>query len=144
MLSKLFKNMFGDSTSREIQRLRPTVERISALEPEMQARSDEELRALTDTFRARLENEMADLRTRLAELRVELDAEADEDERRSLRRDMDELLADMDSRERAVLDDILPEAFAAVRETSVRRNGQRHFDEQIWAASCCTRTRSPK
>ena len=131
MLSKLFKNMFGDGASREIQRLRPIVDEINTLEPEMQARSDDELRALTDTFRARLRDDVASLQERLTELRADLDAESDEDERRSLRREIDELLADMDDRERALLDDILPEAYAAVREVAVRQIGQRHFDEQM-------------
>jgi preprotein translocase subunit SecA len=61
---------------------------INALEPEMQARSDAELRELTDVFRKRL---------------------ADGED----------------------LDDLLPEAFAAVREASVRTLGKRHFDVQL-------------
>jgi preprotein translocase subunit SecA len=61
---------------------------INALEPEMQARSDAELRELTDVFRKRL---------------------ADGED----------------------LDELLPEAFAAVREASVRTLGKRHFDVQL-------------
>jgi len=63
-------------------------DRVGAFEPEMQARSDTELRALTDIFRARL-------------------VEGED------------------------LDEILPEAFAAVREAAVRTLGQRHYDVQL-------------
>ncbi len=132
MLSQLFKGIFGGGgASREVQRLRPIVERINALEPEMQGRSDEKLRQLTADLRARLQDEMAESRARLAELRAELDAEVDDDERRTLRREMDELLADIDDREHQLLDEMLPEAFAAVREAAMRRIGQRPFDEQM-------------
>ena len=73
---------------RQMKNYEATVERINGLESEMQARSDEELRALTAAFRAR--------------------AEAGEG-----------------------LKAILPEAFAAVREASVRTLGLRHFDVQL-------------
>ena len=43
-----------------------------------------------------------------------------------------------------ILEDLLPEAFATVREAAKRTLGQRHFDVQLWAASCCTKARSPK
>ncbi len=42
------------------------------------------------------------------------------------------------------LDDLLPEAFATVREAAKRTLGQRHFDVQLKAAWSCTRARSPK
>ena len=72
---------------------------VNALEPEMEARSDDELRALT------------------AELRVRLDEVGDP-------------VADREARLEA-LDDLMPEAFAAVREAAKRTIGQRHFDVQI-------------
>jgi preprotein translocase subunit SecA len=70
---------------REAQRL---AGQVNAFEPEMEARSDAELRALTDIFRARhVEGE--------------------------------------------TLDQLLPEAFAAVREAAKRTLGQRHYDVQL-------------
>ncbi|HEX8134917.1 MAG TPA: preprotein translocase subunit SecA, partial [Actinomycetes bacterium] len=84
MLSKVLS--LGEGKDR--RRCEAMVAPINALEPEMQARSDAELRQLTDVFRKRLDD--------------------GED-----------------------LDDLLPEAFAAVREASVRTLGQRHFDVQL-------------
>ena len=83
-LSKILS--FGaDKDLKAYQRI---VEKINALEPTMQAMSDEELQAQTEKFKARY-------------------AEGES------------------------LDDLLPEAFATVREASVRTIGQRHFDVQL-------------
>ena len=84
VLSKVLS--FGEG--KELRRCQAMVPEINAFEPAMQARSDAELRQLTDTFRKRL----ADGQT---------------------------------------LDDLLPEAFATVREASVRTLGKRHFDVQL-------------
>ena len=84
VLSKVLS--FGEG--KELRRSQAMVPEINAFESAMQARSDAELRQLTDTFRKRL--------------------------------------ADGQS-----LDDLLPEAFAAVREASVRTLGKRHFDVQV-------------
>ncbi len=88
MLNKLAKSIFGDPNERELNRHREVVAQINALEPQMRALSDAELRAKTDSFRARLA--------------------AGE-----------------------TLDDLLPEAYAVVREASVRTTGLRHFDVQL-------------
>jgi preprotein translocase subunit SecA len=77
-----------DSNERELNRLAKEAEAISVLEPQVHALSDEQLRAKTDDFKARL--------------------------------------AAGES-----VDDLLPEAFAVVREASVRAIGLRHFDVQL-------------
>jgi preprotein translocase subunit SecA len=87
-IRKTLRRVFGDPNERDVRALREIVEEINALEPEIKALSDAQLRAKTDEFKNRLaEGEM--------------------------------------------LDDILPEAFAVVREASVRTIGLRHFDEQM-------------
>jgi preprotein translocase subunit SecA len=85
VLSKLLSVGSG----RDLRRAQAMVAPINALEAEMEARSDAELRELTDVYRQRLE-----------------DGEED-------------------------LDDLLPEAFATVREASRRILGKRHFDVQL-------------
>ncbi len=80
--------LFGDPNKRVVVRLEPLVERINALESEIQKLSDDELKAKTSEFRQRLEGG-------------------------------------------ETLDDLLPEAFACVREAAQRVLGQRHFDVQL-------------
>ena len=102
MFKRLINALAGNPVERELNRYREIVEQINALEPEMQARSDEELRELTARFKERI-------RQRVEGLEGDARREA----------------------ERQVLDEILPEAFAAVREASVRTTGLRHYDVQL-------------
>ena len=88
MAMSFLTKMFGSKNERELRKMQPAVDRINALEPAMQAMSDEELRALTGRFKERVERGEP-------------------------------------------LDDLLPEAFAAVREASVRSLKMRHFDVQL-------------
>jgi len=56
MINKVLTKIFGSQHEREIKRLQPTVEAINALEPEIEALSDEQLKARTDEFRQRLKD----------------------------------------------------------------------------------------
>lgn len=85
---KVFEKIFGSYSDREVKRIKPIIDRIEALEPEMQALSDEQLKAKTPEFKRRLS-------------------------------------------QGETLDDLLPEAFAVVREASRRVLGMRHFRVQL-------------
>ena len=85
---KLVGKIFGDANERQVKKLWPLVDAINELEPGVQGLSDEQLRAKTDEFRARLGKG-------------------------------------------ETMDDILPEAFAVVRESARRHVGMRHFDVQL-------------
>ena len=88
MISGLLKKIFGSRNDRLIKQYAQTVKRINAFEPQLTGLSDEQIRAKTDEFKARLANG-------------------------------------------ETLDDILPEAFAVVREAGKRVLGLRHFDVQM-------------
>jgi preprotein translocase subunit SecA len=100
---KALTKVFGTANERIIKRLLPIVDAINALEPQVQKLSDEELRAKTAEFRARI----------AARLEGITDAEA------------------IKTAEREALDEILPEAFAVVREAGWRAVQMRHFDVQL-------------
>ena len=55
MINTLLGKIFGTKNEREIKRLMPNVGAINALEPQMKALSDEQLRAKTDDFRRRIQ-----------------------------------------------------------------------------------------
>lgn len=103
MLQKFITLFGGDPNKREIEKLSGLVDEINALEPEFESLSDEALRAKTNEFRTRLASELEDIE--------------DEKERQDI--------------EKTVLEEILPEAFAAVREASKRTIGLRHYDVQL-------------
>ncbi len=103
MLSKFVTFLGGNPHKREVKKLSDVVAQVNALEPDYEKLSDEALRARTDEFRARLADE--------------LNGVEEEKERQEI--------------EQATLNDLLPEAFAAVREASKRTLGQRHYDVQL-------------
>jgi preprotein translocase subunit SecA len=109
MLKRFIRIVGGDPNKREIERMSETVEQINALEQQFENYSDEELLAKTDEFRSFI-----------ADKRVGVDTEEE------LKQGEREALV-----EREALEEILPEAFAAVREASKRTIGLRHYDVQL-------------
>ena len=99
----ILTKIFGTANDRVLKRLWPVVAQINSLEPALKQLSDEELRAKTVEFRARIA--------------AKLEGITDEDE--------------LKAAEKAALDEILPEAFAVVREAGWRAVQMRHFDVQL-------------
>jgi preprotein translocase subunit SecA len=131
-----FLSRLGDSNEREVRALQPIVDRINALEPEIQALSDSELAGKTDELRERLRERIGDILTPI-ELR-ETDPDEDASESALAGADAARLADELkQQRERELkqineaLDEILPEAFASVREAMVRALGKRHYDVQM-------------
>ncbi|HUF03396.1 MAG TPA: preprotein translocase subunit SecA [Aridibacter sp.] len=100
---KLVKKIFGTETDQYLKASKPRVELINSLEEEIKRLSDDELKAQTEKFKGIVA--------------AAVEGIEDRDERRTA--------------EQAALDEILPEAFATVREASVRVTGMRHFDVQL-------------
>ena len=99
----MFKWLGGliDSNEKELKRLQPIVNKANELEPEFEQLNDDELRAKTDEFKARLKTGIS-------------------------------------------LDELLPEAFAAVREAAKRTIGQRHFDVQLMGGIVLHQAKLPR
>jgi preprotein translocase subunit SecA len=131
LINKLLGKVFGTKNERVIKALRPNVQAINALEPEMQKLSDAELRAKTDEFRKRIQewlNRMGGSNGNLpAGSGAAADAEDDEDDFDRIKRMEKE---QYDALQEA-LNDILVEAFAVVREAGRRVLNMRHFDVQL-------------
>ncbi len=102
-LDKALTKVFGTANDRTIKRLLPKVAAINALEPEVKQLSDDQLRAKTAEFRQRIA--------------ARLEGLTDKDEIKKAESD--------------ALDEILPEAFAVVREAGWRSVQMRHFDVQL-------------
>ncbi len=115
MINTLLGKIFGTKNEREVKRLQPRVAAINALEPEIQKLSDDELRAKTAEFRARIQE-------RLSSIADEIDADPDRQK---------EIGAERSEALKAVLDELLEEAFAVVREAGRRVLNMRHFDVQL-------------
>ncbi len=133
MLKNLYYKIAGDPNEKELKALQPLVTEINALEPAFEKLSDDELRAKTDDFRARFSRAVESERQAFDELRKRWLDEGAEKERKALEMQVKEHEQKLLDLEQATLDELLPEAFAAVREASRRANGQRHFDVQLMA-----------
>src|SRR6516165_8386940 len=129
MLS-LIKKIVGTKNDREIKRIRPHVERINALEPDYQKLTDAELKGLTEQFKNRISEAVASLKKELDEIQSET-VNADPERREELKSRAEELDKELREKESETLEEILPEAFTAVREASQRTIGLRHFDVQL-------------
>ena len=130
MINILLGKVFGTKNERVIKALRPDVAAINALEPQIEKLSDAELRAKTDEFRQRIQERLSRLgggnggQTSAPETDADLEEEDDLD--RIKRREKEQYDALQE-----VLDEILPEAFAVVREAGRRVLKMRHFDVQL-------------
>jgi preprotein translocase subunit SecA len=124
---KLLTKIFGTANERLIKRLMPIVAVINALEADMKQLSDEQLRARTVEFRTRIAEKVAE-RLKGSESPDQLRADGRETEAREVaeRRAVEQAAA-----EREALDELLPEAFAVVREAGWRTVQMRHFDVQL-------------
>jgi preprotein translocase SecA subunit len=126
----LIKKIVGTKNDREVKRVRPYVDEINKLEAEFQRLSDAELRAKTEQFRTRIQETTAPLRSALDQVQADT-LTADSEQREELKSRIEESDKELREAEARVLEEILPEAFAAVREASRRTIGLRHFDVQL-------------
>lgn len=133
MLKNLIYKVTGDPNEKELNRLQPLVDEISALEPEIEKLTTDELRAKTDELRAAFDDTVREARRELDALRSQLNDTTEELERRELERQALDKEKELLTLETEALADLLPEAFALVRETAKRTLGQRHFDVQLLA-----------
>ena len=126
MINQLLGKVFGTKNERVVKSLMPKVQAINALEPEIQKLTDDELRAKTDVFRQRIQERLSRVvRSPQAEpAEPGGDDEPDFDERKEFEKREYEALQE-------VLDEILVEAFAVVREGGRRVLKMRHFDVQL-------------
>jgi preprotein translocase SecA subunit len=136
MLTALLHKVFGSKNDRELKKLRPMVDQIRDLEQDISQLSLDALRAKTDELKHRITEATQELRTRFEEMRGraqsdELRGEEAREEREYLTEEADKLEKELRQAEAEVLDEILPEAFATVREVSRRVTGMRHFDSQM-------------
>ncbi len=122
MLGNLIKKVFGDKTTRDLKEVQPLVEQIKAEFPKLEGLSNDELRAKTDDFKRRINEKIADELARVAQLRQEIESDprmaiADREARyEEIDKVEEKALVQIEE----VLLEILPEAFAVVKETARR------------------------
>ena len=123
MLKTTFKALLGSHHKREAKKLQPLVAEINEIYDGLSALNDERLRAKTDEFRAYIKERTADLEAEIEELKEEKRHSEDPVDRERLSFAIGSLEADLLETLEATLEDLLPDAFAVVKETCRRLVG---------------------
>ena len=121
ILSKVIKTFFGTKSDKDRKEIQPYVDRILALYPQIDALSNDELRARSAALRRDIAEEIRPDEERITELKgiIEQPETSLEDKERHSR-EIDKLTKDIDDKIEKKLDEILPEAFAIIKSTARR------------------------
>ncbi len=122
MFGSLIKTIFGDKAKRDLKEVQPLVESVKAEFAKLEALSHNELRAKTVGFKERIATGIKEEQARVDVVRAEIDADPRMDihERESRYQEIDKLEEKIVAKIEEVLLEILPEAFAVVKETARR------------------------
>jgi preprotein translocase subunit SecA len=120
ILDKVLKVFVGDKSKQDISAIQPIVDKIKTFEAALDALSHDELRAKTTEFKGKIAEARLPLKTQKDELLAKAEITEDIDEREDIYLEVDKLEDDIYEITENVLNDILPEAFAVVKETAKR------------------------
>ncbi|MDB5036225.1 MAG: preprotein translocase subunit SecA [Chlorobi bacterium] len=121
---KVLEKFFGSKRQKDVEDLRPMVDEINELFEEYQSLSDEELQGKTVEFRARIEERIAEDKAHVDELNARLKEDIDSVERDEIYEELDQLERSIYEATEEILNEILPEAFAVVKEACRRHVGK--------------------
>jgi preprotein translocase subunit SecA len=116
----LVKSIFGNKSDRDYKEMQPVVQQINAEYEKLKSLSHDQLRAKTAEFKARIAEHLNDIDAEINGLKAQAEAEEDLVEKDNLYKKADDLRKDRDKKIEEVLNEILPEAFAVVKETAFR------------------------
>jgi len=120
IVNSLLKLFLGDKTAKDIKKLQPLLDRVNTFDSILRELSLDELRKKTQEFRDKIKKATAKLRKEQEELKQKAESETDLEVREEIYEKIDKLEDEIYEIEEKVLNEILPEAFAVVRETARR------------------------
>tara|TARA_R110000850_G_scaffold277086_1_gene422518 strand:+ start:262024 stop:265383 length:3360 start_codon:yes stop_codon:yes gene_type:complete len=119
-LDKVLKIFVGDKSKKDVSALMPLVNEIKTFEASLEKISLDELRAKSDTFRQKIKESRKELDAEVAKLTEEANASENINRKEEIYTEIDKIKDDIYAIEKKVLDEILPEAFAVMKETAKR------------------------
>ena len=136
----VLKSLFGNKSQRDLKGIMPIVDKIKAIYPEIEKLSNDELRQHITDIRARIKEYVAPQRNQIEELKKEIET-LDYDKREPLWNQIDKIEKEILDRTEDILNEVLPEVFAIVKDTA-RRFAQNEtvevtaseFDRELAAA----------
>lgn len=125
-IGKVITKIFGSKSEKDIKNIQPIVDKIKSYEEEIKQLSDEQLKAKTEHFKQKIQDATADIKAEIEETLKKLDQleSLSAEEHRDLADRLDELKEQELEVIEEVLDDILPEAYAVLKDTCRRFVGK--------------------
>ena len=116
----LFKKIFGTKAERDLKQLRPMLDKVLAAYETIDKLDNDQLRAKCDELKAKIQEAIAADEKRIAEIKLEIETDIPLDRKEKLATESDKLVKKVDETIEAVLNEILPEAFAIMKSTARR------------------------
>ena len=133
--TRILQGVFGDPAKRNLARMRKIVKIINSLEPKYEAMSDDELKAQTNILKERLDTLNKKAEANIARAKLKASAKKSETKAESTdstkKQSTSVKTEKLERNETKILSEILPDAFALVREATKRVLGMRHYDVQM-------------
>ncbi len=120
ILDSVLKAFVGDKSKKDIKEIQPKVELIKQAAKAIEALSNDELRAKTVSFKDKISQARAPINNKIEQLKQEVNTVEDIDRKEDIYVEIDTLKDEAYEATEKALDDILPEAFAVVKETATR------------------------
>ena len=121
ILASVIKAVFGSKAEKDRKQIQPYVEKIKAVYPSIEALSNDELRARSQGLKQQIADYIAADEARIVELKARLELpETSLEEKEKISKEIDETTKRIDDRIEDKLDEILPEAFAIMKDTARR------------------------
>ena len=120
IINSLIKLFVGDKAKNDLKSIQPLVEKIKAYATELEHISNDELRGKTIAFKEKIKEARATFDAQIADLQAQANATEDIDKKEDLYTEIDKLSTEAYQASEKVLNDILPEAFATMKETARR------------------------
>lgn len=117
--NEIMTKLFGNKSQRDLKEITPYVDKIKATYPAVEALSHDELRARSADIRKRIQDYVSEEKKRIEELRKGIDGKELE-ERETIWAEVDEIEKKIADQYEKVLEEVLPEAFAIVKDTARR------------------------
>ena len=119
-INSIIKVFVGDKSEKDVKALQSTLQKTKDFEPDLMALSHDELRAKTAAFKETIKEARADKDSKIAALKSNVETIADIDKREDIYLEIDALEKEAYEITEKTLNDLLPEAFAVVKETARR------------------------
>ena len=119
-IEKLFGSLFGNKNERERKALQPLIEEINTEYEALKSLSNDQLRAKTQEFKTRIAEHLSEIDKEIATLVEGANAKEDLHEKENIFKQVDDQKKRRDQAIEEILKDILPQAFAVVKETAFR------------------------